>query len=902
MQDPSPLSAQRPAALARALALTRLGLFAERATQAFWPLLALVLATLSALMFGLQDVLPLEAVWALAALVGLAALAALIYAARRFRWPSKAEAEARLDATLPGRPLQTLADRQAIGAGDAASEAVWRAHLARMVQKLGAARPVEPDLRVSSRDPYALRYMALIAFVMALLFGSVWRVASVAGLGHVGGGTVAGAEASWEGWAEPPRFTGKPSLYLADLPAGAVSLPEGTVITIRLYGDTDQLAVRETVSGRTEVSAPSEPVQSFAVTQDGSVAIEGPNGRAWNITTLSDLPPTIVANGPAERTVKGEMKLSFIAEDDYGVLSAKARIALDEAKLDRRYGLTLDPESRDAIEIDLPLRVRGDRRKIDNIVTENLSEHPWAHLPVTVTLLAWDAAEQEGAAAPAAMVLPGRRFFDTMAAALVENRRDLLWNRANAVRTAQVLRAISWQPETGFNQSGVYLKLRAVILRLEAEIEKGPLSDEFRDEVAAVLWDLALEIEDSTLDSALERMREAQRRLSEAIRNGATPDEIAKLMDELRRATEAYTQMLAEQAPDGTDTPQQGQQGQTITGDQIAEMMQRLQELMEQGRTAEAQALLEQLQQLLENMQVTRGQGGGPGEESMRELGDALRGQEELSDDTFGDLNGREAAPERPGQRQPGQGGRRGAPERRPGEQGQGQQGQGQQGEGQQGQQDQGQGQGEGQGQAQDGQGERPDGQNGQGEGEDGSGGGAGQDGTDQARRGEGSLADRQRALREMIERQQGRLPGAGTAEGEAAREALEGSAEAMERAEEALRNGDLGGALDEQAEAMEGLREGMRRLGEQMAREARPGEGREGQELGQTDGPGGQRDPLGRNPSGQGQMTTDEQALQGEDVYRRARELLDELRRRAGEQSRSSDELDYLKRLLERF
>src|SRR5690606_5437780 len=130
---------------------------------------------------------------------------------------------------------------------------------------------------------------------------------------------------------------------------------------------------------------------------------------------------------------------------------------------------------------------------------ENLAEHVWAHLPVAVTLLAWDAAEQEGTSAPAPMVLPGRRFFDTMAAALVENRRDLLWNRENASRTAQVLRAIAWQPETGFNQSGIYLKLRTVILRLEAEIEKGPLSDEFRDEVAAVLWDLALEIEDGTL-------------------------------------------------------------------------------------------------------------------------------------------------------------------------------------------------------------------------------------------------------------------------------------------------------------------------------------------------------------------------------------------------------------------
>ena len=36
--------------------------------------------------------------------------------------------------------------------------------------------------------------------------------------------------------------------------------------------------------------------------------------------------------------------------------------------------------------------------------------------------------------------------------------------------------------------------------------------------------------------------------------------------------------------------------------------------------------------------------------------------------------------------------------------------------------------------------------------------------------------------------------------------------------------------------------------------------------------------------------------------VYRRARELLDEIRRRSGEQQRPTEELDYLRRLLERF
>lgn len=61
-------------------------------------------------------------------------------------------------------------------------------------------------------------------------------------------------------------------------------------------------------------------------------------------------------------------------------------------------------------------------------------------------------------------------------------------------------------------------------------------------------------------------------------------------------------------------------------------------------------------------------------------------------------------------------------------------------------------------------------------------------------------------------------------------------------------------------------------------------------------------RDPLGRAPGQSGRSGTEEQMLQGEDVYRRARDLLDEIRRRTGERTRPAPELDYLKRLLERF
>ena len=162
-------------------------------------------------------------------------------------------------------------------------------------------------------------------------------------------------------------------------------------------------------------------------------------------------------------------------------------------------------------------------------------------------------------------------------------------------------------------------------------------------------------------------------------------------------------------------------------------------------------------------------------------------------------------------------------------------------------------------------------------------------------------MADRQRALRQELQRQQNGLPGAGTQEGEDAREALGRAGRAMDDAEEALRQRDFAEAIDNQSQAMDALRDAMRSLGEAMAQEQQEQQGGQGQA--EAGGPQGENDPLGR-PNGPYDPESD---LRGfvpgqEDLYGRARDLLDEIRRRSAEGQRSEEELDYLKRLLERF
>ena len=139
------------------LALTRMGLVAEQILRRFWPVFPVAMLVLAMLMLGLQDLAPVELVWGGGVLSLLALIVTFALGIRRFHWPGRDAALARLDATLPGRPIQALLDQQAIGAGDAASAAVWRAHQNRMAARAAGARPAKPDLRIARRDPFALR-------------------------------------------------------------------------------------------------------------------------------------------------------------------------------------------------------------------------------------------------------------------------------------------------------------------------------------------------------------------------------------------------------------------------------------------------------------------------------------------------------------------------------------------------------------------------------------------------------------------------------------------------------------------------------------------------------------------------------------------------------------------------
>jgi hypothetical protein len=122
-----------------------------------------------------------------------------------------------------------------------------------------------------------------------------------------------------------------------------------------------------------------------------------------------------------------------------------------------------------------------------------------------------------------------------------------------------------------------------------------------------------------------------------------------------------------------------------------------------------------------------------------------------------------------------------------------------------------------------------------------------------------------------------------------------------MRGAREALQESSPGAAADAQTQAVDAMQRAgqamMEQLQEQMAREQGQGPGTLPQPAGRRG-----RDPLGRATRNDGGMDTQGVEVPEEGGMGRARDVLEELYRRAGDRRRPALELDYYRRLLDRF
>lgn len=834
----------------------RLGTWAAMVAERLWPL-ALPLAVVAGLFvsaswFGLFRVLPEAARLAVVALFAVAALAAL-YPLRFFRRPRAVEIDRRIEASnrLAHTPVTVQGDRLA-GRDTGFAEALWREHQRRMAASLAGVAGDMPRPRIPERDPWALRALPALLLIAAFAFS----------FGPFGGRILdgfrahAGADvlaARVDAWVTPPAYTRKPPIFLtaeADQPGAVFTVPEGSDIALRVTGGSgDETLAFAEAGGTVREIAPKAPAADAPQPAEGAAAprqfagklaadgmLELRSGadtlRQWSFKVVPDHPPTIKFVGEPKRAANGTLELQYEIADDYGAASAKAEFALAEPQPPGAHPLYAAPE------LPLALPRRGGAQKAAK-VSRDLTEHVWSDLPVTLTLKAADDAGQEAASAQKTFVLPARPFTNPLARAIVEQRRMLALDANRKAEVLALMDAITLRPEDTFDNLSHYLGIMAGRTRLAMA-----QSDDQLREVADYLWQMALTIEDGDLSAAEKRLRQAQENLEQALENGASDEEIDRLMKELRQAMDEFLREFAERAQQNPNLAEQlPQDGQELSQNDLQRMLDQIENLAKSGNREQAQELLSQLQNLMNNLQAGRQQQqqqngqNGQMQQQMNRLGEIMRRQQEMMNETFGLGQ----------QRQQGGDGQQGEPQT--GENGQPQPGQdGQQGRGMTPEQ-----LAEALKQLQDGQGQL------------------------------------QRDLKGLTQD----LEGMGIEPGEGFGEA----GEAMGGAEGALGQGDGERAVGEQGRALEALRRGAQDMMQQMMQAMQGDQGGSGEGGRQQNA---DRDPLGRPRATTGPDFGESVKVPDEIDVQRARQILDAIRRRLGNALSPEIERDYLERLLE--
>ena len=787
----------------------RLVLFWEQFWPAVLPALAIPFTLIVISLFGLWRFSPAWLHWAMLGLSGAALAMALWHNLRPVRFPTRRQAQARLeeDGHVVHAPLQALDDAPFEKAQ--AASPLWRAHLTASVEKarqakLKGARPTADD-----RDPYALRFTAIGLLAVALVAaGDDWRSRLALGLepgaGALGGSLVADI------WIEPPAYTRKAPIYL--LRAGSetndfnqqINAPQGSVLVAQVNG-RGRPHLGYTRTGGEETKAEFDRKAGAAraeitLSKSGHLRLrlQGKEAR-WPIGVLADMAPAVsFIEGPIE-TDDARLAFNVAVDDDYGIAAAQFVMRLDPAQERPLDAPALNDsalaEAR-IIELDEITGASGERAAV-----LDLQADPWAGLGVLARVIVADGAGQSGETEEIAVTLPARSFFNPLARAVLEQRQTLAIAANDWRRAGRSFDALTLSPEFFFDDMTDYLLLRTAFWRVMRR------NGDTYDDAVEKFWPLALQLEDEALELARQRLEAAEEALRQALESGASDDEIARLVEELRQAMNDYLTALAQSG----QRMEQGssQNAQQLDQSDLDEMLDAIRDLAQSGAANAARQMLSDLENMLNNLRMSQGgQGSGNGEGAGGEgdsgpagkAGEMIGRQRELADQSFE-------------------------------------------------------------------QGQTP---------------GATGDGLAGEERGLGGDLD---ALIDELGGGSGADP-----EGEATRK-LGQARDDMREAEQALRADDFGAATSAMERAIENLRDGAEDLAREQMRQAQRGRNQ--------DGRGGRTDPLGRPD---GRASGEGVEVPGESDAGRTRAVIEELRRRLGEQGRSEEEIDYLERLLERF
>jgi uncharacterized protein (TIGR02302 family) len=276
----------------------------------------------------------------------------------------------------------------------------------------------------------------------------------------------------------------------------------------------------------------------------------------------------------------------------------------------------------------------GDAKDVKSTVSRDLTEHPLSGKKVRLTLIAKDAAGVEGRSETKTIVLPARFFNEPLAGSVAEQRQVFSLDINKIPRALELNEAASFRPEDQIPNLNHYLLLQSAKNRLKFAQTIAAL-----EETSAYFWDIARYIEDGDLSAAEKRLRDAQDKLADALSKNASDEEIKKLMDELRKAMKDYLSEMAKRMQNPDNMQMSRQAMRMMRAQDFDNMLNQLENLARSGSKDEASKLLSEMQRMLNNMQTARPRNGdqqqqNPMREQIDKLGELMQKQQKLMEDT----------------------------------------------------------------------------------------------------------------------------------------------------------------------------------------------------------------------------------------------------------------------------
>lgn len=640
-----------PKHLRRSVTLQRLSLRWEALWHALqFPLIVMV-AALALLWSGWLQYLPrpLPAI-----LLGLLALAFIVSLRALFKLKTLPDHAVlrKLDQVnaLGHREASSLDDELVPESQDAGD--IWQEHLRRKLASLQSLRVQPPTSIWRKFDPRALRLPVVMAALAAFLLGSGSLLSNLQNAAVIGS-PVPTKPVLLDAWLKPPTYTGKPPMLLSS-PAmveklktdNELTVPDGSVLNLRITGaskpDVTFFALGQT---DTPVKLDNAKIEKSDGNLTGDITLNRPatvriaDGSSelasYQINTITDEAPKIEIVGDPKAAERGKLSVTWHASDDYGLKSVTAEIGLADEQADGIMGFDnngvflYDPP-------DFKMTLKKPNAKDDQETsTADLTAHAWAGLYVEITLTATDGAGHKTQSAPKRFKLPEREFIKPLAKALVEQRKHLVLDPQYAPDAANMIDTMLMYPVDIANNSGLIINLAAVVNQLA----NAGATD---DVVATVnnMWPLILAVENGQLDDARAELKSLAEELKQALRDGSSQEKIDELTRRMREAMNKFMSQLQKESRSrqAQGLQQKGQQGPSVSQDQLQQMLDQMQKLNKDGDKNAAQDMLSQLDQMLQNLEPGQGQQaqngqGGPNED-FNALQQMLREQRKLMDET----------------------------------------------------------------------------------------------------------------------------------------------------------------------------------------------------------------------------------------------------------------------------